>query len=74
TNDPEITNHVLWPTELKRHVNFLSQTYPGRIPFFDRGLLPVCGCKVTTSFLITKNFTLFFSLFSLFFIFDPDTH
>ena len=19
TNDPEITNHVLWPTELKRH-------------------------------------------------------
>ena len=23
TNDPEITNHVLWPTELKRHRNLL---------------------------------------------------
>ena len=24
TNDPEITNHVLWPTELKRQVGKLS--------------------------------------------------
>ena len=24
TNDPEITNHVLWPTELKRRVSELS--------------------------------------------------
>ncbi len=24
TNDPEITNHVLWPTELKRRVGKLS--------------------------------------------------
>ena len=24
TNDPEITNHVLWPTELKRHSFFIS--------------------------------------------------
>ena len=24
TNDPEITNHVLWPTELKRRVDELS--------------------------------------------------
>ena len=23
TNDPEITNHVLWPTELKRHLLFV---------------------------------------------------
>ena len=22
TNDPEITNHVLWPTELKRQMRF----------------------------------------------------
>gem|GEM_PF-2957554 len=29
TNDPEITNHVLWPTELKRQVGkrFLSRRY-----------------------------------------------
>ena len=29
TNDPEITNHVLWPTELKRQVGkrFLSHRY-----------------------------------------------
>ena len=25
TNDPEITNHVLWPTELKRHSRFRFQ-------------------------------------------------
>ena len=24
TNDPEITNHVLWPTELKRHCFLFS--------------------------------------------------
>ena len=24
TNDPEITNHVLWPTELKRHISIFS--------------------------------------------------
>ena len=29
TNDPEITNHVLWPTELKRRVGklFISRRY-----------------------------------------------
>ncbi|MQN13937.1 hypothetical protein F7D95_14290, partial [Prevotella copri] len=29
TNDPEITNHVLWPTELKRRVDkrFISHRY-----------------------------------------------
>ena len=26
TNDPEITNHVLWPTELKRRKDKLFQT------------------------------------------------
>ena len=26
TNDPEITNHVLWPTELKRHY-FAAEGY-----------------------------------------------
>ncbi|MFR3929208.1 MAG: hypothetical protein ACLTZR_14805, partial [Parabacteroides merdae] len=26
-NDPEITNHVLWPTELKRHTCFKKQPF-----------------------------------------------
>ncbi len=38
TNDPEITNHVLWPTELKRRFQFSPQRET--MPF------PVCGCKV----------------------------
>ena len=34
TNDPEITNHVLWPTELKRRV--------GKLPVSRRyNLLPL---------------------------------
>ena len=28
TNDPEITNHVLWPTELKRLIKPFAQTNP----------------------------------------------
>ena len=36
TNDPEITNHVLWPTELKRLVKLC-----GRII-----LMRLSGCKV----------------------------
>ena len=40
TNDPEITNHVLWPTELKRHLSLCLEI---------RGDL-VCGCKGTTIF------------------------
>ena len=51
TNDPEITNHVLWPTELKRHLSLRKLT---------RGDL-VCGCKVTTIFRTGKLFLIFFS-------------
>ena len=57
TNDPEITNHVLWPTELKNQLPLLRSspggfegswpygTYPYFIP--DRRSLTssVCGCK-----------------------------
>ena len=37
TNDPEITNHVLWPTELKRRVGSLlyraaTTKYPCYVP------------------------------------------
>ena len=49
TNDPEITNHVLWPTELKRLVQLYSRT-----------LIELSGCKVRHLFLITKTFRLFF--------------
>ncbi len=53
TNDPEITNHVLWPTELKRRVSLLLPC-----------LLPRCGpksdCKVTHFFHICKHLRLFF--------------
>ena len=51
TNDPEITNHVLWPTELKRRLS-------SRIEI--RGVL-VCGCKGTAIFLTDKLFRTFFS-------------
>ncbi len=49
TNDPEITNHVLWPTELKRLVQLHSRT-----------LIELSGCKVRHLFLITKTFRHFF--------------
>ena len=45
TNDPEITNHVLWPTELKRQINFAATQSPR-----------LSGCKVRYYFLITKYF------------------
>ena len=45
TNDPEITNHVLWPTELKRQINFATTQSPR-----------LSGCKVRYYFLITKYF------------------
>ena len=43
TNDPEITNHVLWPTELKRRFHFLSDFLAGaklRI-FFNSQNIPM---------------------------------
>ena len=49
TNDPEITNHVLWPTELKRHFS----------TFYLRNPLN-CGCKVTHFFHTNKYFSCFF--------------
>ena len=49
TNDPEITNHVLWPTELKRRV----------LPF-SRFMRPQKRCKGRTFFLFHKIFSLFF--------------
>ena len=57
TNDPEITNHVLWPTELKRRVGKLSASrrynqlplllsgpggFEGSMPYRT---FPFCGCK-----------------------------
>ena len=49
TNDPEITNHVLWPTELKRLVQLYSRT-----------LIELSGCKVRHLFQNTKTFRRFF--------------
>ena len=41
TNDPEITNHVLWPTELKRQVRICSRFKELRLRN---------GCKITHYF------------------------
>ena len=46
TNDPEITNHVLWPTELKRHCLFLSL----------RMFISQMRCKGRTYFWICNTF------------------
>ena len=59
TNDPEITNHVLWPTELKRHRTICS------------ALLSYCECKCTSFFLTTKLFQSFFSKNRTFFPKSP---
>ena len=61
TNDPEITNHVLWPTELKRRVGkqSISRRYD-LIPLLRSGpggfkgswpyrTYPFCGCKVSAN-------------------------
>ena len=65
TNDPEITNHVLWPTELKRHLSLCKEI---------RGVLD-CGCKITTIFWTDKFFSTFFSKnFSTFPDFSPQHH
>ena len=72
TNDPEITNHVLWPTELKRRVLLL----------FCLSLSPRCGpksdCKVTHFFHICKHLEHFFvantDFFEDFSSFHTNTH
>ena len=60
TNDPEITNHVLWPTELKRRIfNFLLQ----------RGacLFPFAVAKLSKIFYSHKIFwTIFYAKFAYF--------
>ena len=70
TNDPEITNHVLWPTELKRQVGKLSTSHmlnplpllrsrPGEFAgSSSRGTYP--GAKVQPFFDPAKNFNLFY--------------
>ena len=60
TNDPEITNHVLWPTELKRRVfiAFLPHLFTRRRK---------SGAKVVLFFQLTKYFSKkmhFYTLFS----------
>ena len=69
TNDPEITNHVLWPTELKRLITLQSH---------HEGL---SGCKVRYLFQNTKTFGIFFIyhvvfllLWSTVWIVRPRTH
>ena len=58
TNDPEITNHVLWPTELKRHRSVLEVNI---ISF------PKAIAKLSTIFHSTKYFLLQILFFSSFF-------
>ncbi len=58
TNDPEITNHVLWPTELKRQFSIFSAV--GSALSF-----PVCGCKVMHFFYSLQIFLRIFLLFIL---------
>ena len=46
TNDPEITNHVLWPTELKRQVGELSTSHRStRYPCFGQDLGDLRGAS-----------------------------
>ena len=59
TNDPEITNHVLWPTELKRQVQILQPF--ARVPSPKR-------LQNYALFLILQNFGGFFLLIPLFFL------
>ena len=60
TNDPEITNHVLWPTELKRRVgSYLHRAattkYPCYVPILGdsegagRTGLPIWADKISAS-------------------------
>ena len=77
TNDPEITNHVLWPTELKRRVGKLaiSRRY-NQLPLLRsspggfEGSWPYrtypfsfCGCKGRHYFEICNSLRRFFICF-----------
>ena len=59
TNDPEITNHVLWPTELKRHVSIFSFT---SVLVCD----PNAVAKLRKVFKPQNFFQIFFTLFAFF--------
>ena len=59
TNDPEITNHVLWPTELKRLA--LSIRSPIGVQYYRKA-----DAKVGIIFELPKLFELFFIYFSIF--------
>ena len=59
TNDPEITNHVLWPTELKRLA--LSIRSPIGVINYRKA-----DAKVLLIFELPKLFELFFIYFSIF--------
>ncbi|MDE6276765.1 MAG: hypothetical protein K2M06_01505, partial [Muribaculaceae bacterium] len=56
TNDPEITNHVLWPTELKRQFQF--SLAPGAGVAF-----PFAIAKLQPFFRSAKFLELFFQTF-----------
>ena len=58
TNDPEITNHVLWPTELKRRRNF----HQALVACLKR-------LQMYCFFLNYKSFSDFFSIFRAFFLY-----
>ena len=59
TNDPEITNHVLWPTELKRHA-FL---HPSDVAW---DIISISVAKVRIISETAKLFAIFFSIFLIF--------
>ena len=54
TNDPEITNHVLWPTELKRHIKLV-------LLFSDTAIGCQASAKVQRVFESTKYSDFIFS-------------
>ena len=57
TNDPEITNHVLWPTELKRHLSIRSPM---------ESECRKADAKVGIIFELPKLFELFFIDYAIF--------
>ena len=59
TNDPEITNHVLWPTELKRQI----------LAAAERLVFRTCcktAAKIRIIFLLPKLFAVFFNGYAVF--------
>ena len=76
TNDPEITNHVLWPTELKRRMGERSTSHSStRYPCFGQDLGDLRGasragltrCKITLRCNILQIFLIIKPLFLTFY-------